>query len=251
VPYREELEAALGRVAAAEDALAAARDENAHDHERIAELEKQLAEARTHATVAETPRPDPPARPRARSSPDRAAWRTPWMLVPFAIVLVIGADALIKHANKSNPGGPKIDIMTELTRAKADARRHAPDAVLLKMETQSIDMVDLRGVADLSKGFMTFDFFSPSHESYVHVLFMQGGLREVTELRTSGLRVHDPPRCSVVDVWAEAIRRGASPSSLASIRLGKDADEPMWTFEIRAPGHAFVMTLPDECPSHS
>ncbi len=250
MPYREELEAALGRVAAAEDALAAARDENAHDHERIAELEKELADARTNATGAEAPRPEPPAPPRTPASPDRAAWKTPWMLVPIAIVLVIGSDELIKHAGKSK-AGPKIDMMTELGRAKADARKYAPDATLLKMETQSVDMVDARGFADLSKGFVTFEFFSPSHESYVHVLFMQGGLREVTELRTSGLRVHDPPRCSVVDVWAEAIRRGASRSSLAAISLGKDADEPMWTFEIKAPGHAFVMTLPDECPSHS
>jgi len=63
MPYREELEAALARAAAAEQDLADARSENAHDHERIAELEKQLTEARHGVKAAESAPPqEPPKR---------------------------------------------------------------------------------------------------------------------------------------------------------------------------------------------
>jgi hypothetical protein len=260
VPYREELDAALARTAAAEDELATARSENAHDHERIAELEKELAEARRDAAAAEDrppQQPDPPAALPAPPTPDRMGWWTPWMLVPLVCVTIGVSDEVVKYLGKrkdvasSSASPTQIDVMVELSRAKADARKLMPDAALLQMETSSfVGVVDSRGFADLTKGSVTFDFFSPSQRRYVHVLFRLGGGRDVMELTSmAGLRVHDPPRCSVVDVWAEAIRRGASPSALASIRLRNvTSDGPAWSFDIDPAGKPFTMTLPDECP---
>jgi hypothetical protein len=257
VPYREELEAALARTAAAEDDLAAARSESAHDHARIAELEKELGEARKSVTVAETRAPEPES-PKAAPPPPPAhtLWRRltengKWVpLVPFAAVLLMFAPFL-SGVIKGNVNRPKqIDVMAELSRAKADARKLMPDAALLQMETQSI--VDSRGFADLTKGFVTFDFYSPSRKHYVHVVLMQGGARAVDDFTSGpGMRIHDPPHCSVVDVWAEAIRRGAPPSSLASIHLGIATDglAPAWVFQIGTAGDkTFDMTISDECP---
>jgi len=59
MPYREDLEAALAHAESAEQELIAARDENAADHKRIAELEDQLAAAKRG--VQQTTRRDPPA----------------------------------------------------------------------------------------------------------------------------------------------------------------------------------------------
>lgn len=59
MPYREDLEAALAHAESAEQELIAARDENAADHKRIAELEEQLAAAQRG--VQQTTRREPPA----------------------------------------------------------------------------------------------------------------------------------------------------------------------------------------------
>jgi hypothetical protein len=254
VPYREDLEAALAHSAAAEEQLANARDENAHDHERIVELERQLAEARAGVVAAESANPAPPSTPPAPTpaASTRPTWFTPWLLLPLAIVLVVVSDAAVKYKRRNGQvtRASKIDVMAELARAESDARKLMPDAALLQLESQSVGMVDARGDADLTKGYMTFDFYSPSRKRYVHVLFMQGGERQVTELNSlSGLRVHDPPRCTVADVWAEAIRRGAPASSLAEIRLRSIGDGPAWTFNLGPNGQTFSMTLPDECSS--
>jgi hypothetical protein len=253
VPYREELEASLARTAAVEEELAAARSENAHDHERIAGLEKQLEEARRDG-AAQAP-PNPPTPQPVRSTPPTLWQRLGWgALVPLVIVSVVVSDELYKAVvRKKNTtvaltedvSTTRLDVMAEVVRAKAGARKLIPDAALVQIGTQSI--VDSRGYADLTQGFVTFDFYAPSKQHYIHVT-THAGSRQVMDFTSgSGLRIPDPPRCSVVDVWAEAIRRGAAPSALASLHLGMTNDGPVWSFQLEPP-NTFVMTLPDECP---
>lgn len=73
MPYREELDAAMARAAAAEADLDDARAENAHDHERMADLEAKLADARKQLAKLEAkPKPEAPKaatpkEPRTRS----------------------------------------------------------------------------------------------------------------------------------------------------------------------------------------
>lgn len=257
MPYREELEASLARAAAAEEELAAARTENADDHERIAELEKQLEEARRADAASAAPKRDPPTPQRAHPTSPKVWQRLTqygWSpLVPLVVVSVVIAEEVGRFVRKKNSkvalteevSTTHLDVMAELVRAKAGARKLIPDAALVQMDAQSI--VDSQGYADLTQGFVTFDFYAPSREHYIHVT-THGDSREVMDfISGSGLRIPDPPRCSVVDVWAEAIRRGAEPSALASLHLGMTNEGPAWSFQL-GPPNTFMMTLLDECP---
>jgi hypothetical protein len=59
----------------------------------------------------------------------------------------------------------------------------------------------------------------------------------------------DMPSCSVVDIWNEAIRRGAPVNALASIQLDKRLDKSVWRLTISDNGKTvFETSIVDECP---
>jgi hypothetical protein len=84
-------------------------------------------------------------------------------------------------------------------------------------------------------------------------------------IATCGEPLQGPPSCTVVEVWNEAIRRGAPSNAVASIRLDMGDVKlpkettyrhmPVWRFSIAAttgpfdPPKALVdYTIPDKCP---
>ncbi len=242
MPYREDFDAALARAQATQEELDAARAENERDHERIAELEKELAEAKRGVSVAEKAAPAPPP-PAPVAGPSFWSDRGNWVvLVPIVVVGFTIVSSLIH----TSPAAPKpIDFEKERVRAEAAAREKVSDAVLAQ---EGATAIDRRGMVDLVKGFATWDFVSArGGPTTVHVAFMQGNGRREVLVFDNGAKsaVQDPPRCTAADVWAEAIRRGAPSSDLAEVKLESTSSGLEWHFWIRKKG--FEITIPDAC----
>jgi len=271
MPYREELDAALARAQAAEERLAAARQENERDHARITELEertrdekqtKKTAE-RDHARIAELEKEVADARLEAEiATQGRSASRTRetrswlrenvWVALcvafPFALALVLTLRDMHRKTSSSAAAPPtRLDLESARARAESEARKTMSDAVLAQLDTQA--SVDATGVIDLNKGFATFDFVSPSRaaraqDSAIHVALMPNAKPTVIQQNGPTTAIHDPPRCTARAVWAQAIRRGAPPNALASLHFGATTSGPAWQIRVQPD---FEMTLPDEC----
>lgn len=102
MPYREELDAALARAAATEAELDEARAENAHDHERIGDLEAKLAEAQKRLAKIEASAPAPEPKPAPKvEAPKKPATRSERARHAVLERLDAANTALEKH--KSEP----------------------------------------------------------------------------------------------------------------------------------------------------
>ncbi len=229
--YRDDLQASLEHVATLERDLAKARAENAQDHARIAELEKQLAAAQQNRGPA-------PAR---RKSGNGATVVAP----------ILGV------------------IVGELPHATETAKRYVSDPELYKLVA---DHVASSGIADLASyhGQVKYGFLagprkaSPgtNHADCAVDIRYRDQTMIYDETPYAGVacgeRMPGPPRCSVREVWAEAISHGAPENGLAEIRFemrtpafntGETGSKPLWHFAITvAERKVFAMDLADECP---
>jgi hypothetical protein len=277
--YRDDLEAAIAHADAAERELAKARDELAADHERIAELERELAAAKRGVNKAKRvePKPAPPPRqPRAKTPKPK-----PVVAIALGVVagvaVIVGMIFLIRWRNA--PSYPVVDLVADEPAARALATDWLPDAELFELRA---DYVDPRGTSDLARyggGRVYLSYRSPSRAAtsapassepigaptsdpdapicIVEVRF-DGRRRRASTTNgrgsACGTALPTPVRCTVVDVWTEAIRRGAPENALASIRLKARTrakrERATWTFEIDGKGgRVFEMELfDDECP---
>jgi len=264
MPFRDDYEAALERVAALEAELARARDELGRDHGRIAELEGDLRTARVAVPEAPKakPRAEEPTDEGAPSAPlsKRAARRADQMVrgitggVILALMFFVGG---LPRIIKSRAAARGYDWNEKLALATAEARSHASDA---QIETAYAKYVDPDGhivIADWSikrrSSGVRFDFRSvsgakpapqgmlgaptSSRASECKVISLEytpdagwltGDGDRVSESDDSGAgcaRSTDaPPRCTLAQVWKHAIALGAPHPALASIELRTGRD---------------------------
>jgi hypothetical protein len=291
VAYRDDLEAAIAHADAAERELANARRELAADHERIAELERELeaakrrrdkadkraAAATERAAKRDPERTSPAAAPRDPAKPTWLRAALLWGGILAGIVaLSVGVPWLVRA--RDIPTKSVVDLVADEPAARALAQKQLPDPALYEIRA---DYVDPGGRCDLEQygGDVNFKYLSPSRAAVpapaptgpigapqpttswptcsVEVRYQRSRTRTYwTNGRGEqcGQPLPSPPRCTVVDVWNEAIRRGAPVNALASIRLQmrtrQKRDRPTWSFQINGPqGRVFEMELfDDECP---
>jgi hypothetical protein len=259
VPDREDLDAAIAHAEAVQRDLDAAREENAADYTRIAELEKRLADARDDVE-------------RTKLGKRRAL---PWWQIAPGVVAVTGFGVVLLFMYGPCSGAKAaVDITGDIAGAQVVAAGIVPDPVLKRIEA---DHVSPQGIADLAAygGTVVYEFVSPSRAAAAQaptgpigapstvtrptcnaqVQYRKRGRRTYEANEGCGDALPGPPSCSVVEVWTEAIRRGAPSSALASIRLAmEDVTLPGEITSRRAPAWHFKifgiadMTILDRCP---
>jgi hypothetical protein len=285
MPYRDDLEAALAHAEAAERDLAAAREENQHDHERIAALEKQLAAAQHKLGEAKKKEPPPKPKPKPeKPKPDASStkWDGTSSVVVIGLIVLIGGIIALGMFSSRGDGVKTVDIDGMLPDAKQKALKYLPDPELYQLKA---DYVPPSGISDLATyhGYVTYGFLSPTRRDQatpspvgpigapqpspnylncsVDVRYRETSMRYYeTAARGDqcGEPLTHPPTCTVKEVWAEAIHRGAPQNALAGIRLdmkghrgddGKYRRVPLWRFSISDSSKTvFEMELPDGCP---
>jgi hypothetical protein len=283
VPYREDLDAALAHAEAAERKLEEARKEKQADEERIAELEGELAAAKrgVHETKLREPKP---ASPKQAASPAKSFIETSGfsVLLPVVILLLLGLGGLGIRQCGTRGSKDVVDVSGDIVVAKGEALKTIPDPVLTSIRA---DFVNPAGLADLKAfagGRVSYVFVSPSRTNVpapvptgpigapapnvqydncsVSIRYENGRLRTSPTAGRGMGACGEPlasghPSCSAVDVWSEAIRRGAPSNAVASLRLEmKDVRLPKetarhiaaWRFSIADTSVDF--TIPDNCP---
>jgi len=150
--YRDDLEAALAHAEAAEKELATAREELTKDHDRIAELERELAAAKRGIDKAKRverrvePKPAPPA---VGPRDDR---RTPRPAVAITVGIVVAAlviGGMVMFVGWQNgPSYPVVDLVADEAAARELAKKWIPDPELFELRA---DYVDPRGTSDLAR----------------------------------------------------------------------------------------------------
>ena len=191
-----------------------------------------------------------------------------WVWVSGVVLLIGGIGGWGIWRTLRPP--PKIDVSATIADAQATARARFSDAVLASI---SAKYVDPSGIDDLAhNGRVEYRFVSPSRAALppaattvglphdnsqdpvcgVEIefrVFMQGAGSATNDLRGGACTVPlaHPPSCTVAQVWAEAIRRGAPNNAIATyLRLEpNDRGEPTWTLEVDP---VFRGELPDRCP---
>jgi len=166
---------------------------------------------------------------------------------------------------------PKIDVSGTLPSAQALARKTFPDAVLVGIRAK---YVDPHGIDDLANsGYVDYKFVSPSQAAKSGTSTTPGlphdvrrdppcavtvGYNrrtklgpDVTTLNGSGVScgvpLAHPPSCTVIDVWNEAIHRGAPKNGVATY-LTLEANgkgEPTWNVDVNP---VYNESFPDRCP---
>jgi hypothetical protein len=140
-----------------------------------------------------------------------------------------------------------------LEKATREARKWAPDAELAEMSGEAVDP---SGFSDVrSRGGWLFSFRSPSREKLGHSQLVAPGaapeqpcrfqyrvfpgirggfMTDAKEMSVAGCGASLPsgPRCSVAQIWARAVTRGAPASGLASLQLKTSQNGRAWLFEI-------------------
>jgi len=178
----------------------------------------------------------------------------------------------------------RVNISGDLAGARAKAEGSMPDPELVAIKA---DYVSPLGVTDLTAygGRVSYTFVSPSRLAVpepvptgplgapaptvkyetcaTEVRYSSGRLRVYETsgrgVATCGEALPTSPSCTVVDVWNEAIRRGAPSNALASIRLDmrdvklqgetKSRHIAAWRFSISgSSGTVAEYTMPDRCP---
>lgn len=277
MPYREELDAALHRVNATEEELAEARKASDVDHQRIAELERKLAEAQTAEKQAqkENATNDPkttepkkedeaPAKPRRRGELSPLGVR---LFQGFFVLLFLALGSTVVWRVLRRKPMPKVDVSGMLPEARSLARETLPDAVLVSIKAK---YVDPRGIDDLaSHGYVDYRFVSPSRAAKAGAsrsapacavtisynertkLYRTRFYPEVTisnGYETScGVPLAHPPSCTANEVWNEAIRRGAPKNGVATYFAleASSEGEPTWRIDVDP---AYGARFPDRCP---
>jgi hypothetical protein len=262
--YRDELEAALQHADAAERDLERARGEIASDEKRIAELEKQLKEARARAERMQAQPPSVTTTAQT-GTPRRMA------VVVAGVLLASGAAGyFLFRAQAPERPRPKVtppaapapapalpagdvDLGAMLGTATGMARNTFSDAQLTRIDAEYVDEA---GVARLHYGgYARFDFRSPSRVRGAPTPLGPVGapVKEAPNVECElDLRVsqdkplhvysqggdcsHATPvpslRCTVPQVWAKARDAGAPAGTLATIGLRQHHDAFYWRFYI-------------------
>jgi hypothetical protein len=276
--YRDDLEAALERAETLERDLARANSEVTVDEERIAELERQLKEARANLPK-ETPQK--PARSRA---PYLAAGVLGVLALGVVFAVLQSSSAPPKTSNGPPPKltpplpAPKLDphdvpVSSSLPAALALAQRSFSDAQLSRLNA---DYVSPLGIAQLKYGGeVRFRFVSPSHAEQPpaqapilgapalqdHVdcrvsVYADQNNKELRPGSTYSDNCTDPlppssPRCSVEAIWQRALAKGAPSEALATLELRLRSGEAQWKFQIvdQARNQTVIsLSFPDDCP---
>jgi len=124
-----------------------------------------------------------------------------------------------------------------------------------------VQLADARGISDT--GTVAYDFVSPSRmaakpSGTCGVRVLREPFRSYVRERRGeayGVPLTTAPSCSIVNVWEEAIRKGAPSNARATIRLEMRQHEsrlvPLWRFSISDDDKViFNMDLVDSCPTH-
>jgi hypothetical protein len=267
--YRDDLEAALERADTLERDLARAKSGADADHEHIAELERQLKEARANA-------PREGKRPRSRV-PIIGAGIAVALIVPTIIWVALLSSPAKLSAPPAPPPPPMpppvngFDVSTGLRAALTMAHQTFSDAQLVRI---SAEYVDPAGIAELNYGGeVRYRFASPSRAAQPTPTAPVLGAPAVADhvdcrvsvwvdknkpLRLGSTYSSDctetlpsgSPRCTIGQVWQRAIAHGAPDRALATIELRLRYGKPQWHFQIsdQARNQSVTdMTMPDDC----
>ncbi len=155
----------------------------------------------------------------------------------------------------------RVDVQAHLPKALAIAQEAFPDAQLLR-----IDAVGLRsdGTVDVTastSNFVLYRFRSPSRSqpppghpqnvefrgpcTYYVGVYPTGAMTHVVDSQSCSEPLLPLPRCTVAEVWAKAVARGAATGNVVG-QVGywaDDAGKPRWFASI-PPFSSFV---PDDC----
>jgi hypothetical protein len=281
MPYREDLDAALAHAEAAERSLEDARKESEADHARIAELEAELARAKRGVEETQSREPRQPPKPVERDSAKPGKPKPLTWMVMASVGAVVAVGAVLALGVSTNGAKATIDVSRDVAAAQREARRTIPDPVLSAI---SAELVNPQGLVDFAKydgSSVSYVFASPSRTSVpapvatgpigapaptvkyddcsVSIRYLKDRVKTYSRqgrgVETCGEPLPAAIRCTALDVWAEAIRRGAPTNALASLRLsmgdvklkfGPARHVATWRFSIA--GTAFDYTIPDDCP---
>jgi hypothetical protein len=267
--YRDDLEAALAHAEAAERELDEAKRMHAHDEERIAALEKQLASAKVGVKKAEAkaPRPKPQREPRGTTG---LRGRIYGGFVLFAAASAIAympvRDWWLGRVPRGNDNAVMPDDVMPLAIRRAQSK--FPDAELL---TMSAPFVDDKGWSRLAYGGeVSFKFRSPSLAVQLQPSAPALGAPAVDSRKPctvsvwldkdSGLTVNRPRnyecgppmplpalRCTVRQIRGRARDAGAPAGALATVRL---TSSRKWSVDIEDQTthyKVFSRVFPDDC----
>jgi hypothetical protein len=283
--YRDDLEAALERAEMLERDLKRAKAEISADEGRIAELERQLQEARASVRKHESSPDEADLKPARERRPMLMAGliagaavaaggilllRAPTGSPPTAAPVSVPAAPPAPPVVPLPPGGVGVDPSYAV--ALRLAQGELGDAQLTRIEAA---YVDERGVAQLGYGGeVRFRFISPSRANQpppsapvlgapavdhrlpcrMSIWFDQASKPHVgSSSRTdcTDALPPGPPHCSLAAVWQKAKVKGAPSSALATVDLRLRRSQPSWHFAIydqAAKRTVFSEIFPDDCP---
>jgi hypothetical protein len=268
--YRDDHDAALARADALDRELAGAQAEIKRDETRIADLERQLREARDQipkqrAARPAADKPGPTARPRTAL----------WIGAGVAIV-AIGIALVVWHRVRDRQRVANgWDFDAYLATAFADARGMESDAEIQRMYGEYVDSNGFAQLA-LAQGHLDFVFRSPHLAGDApaperlgapqtapspRCLIREEIYKRDTDLTSSrdismdpgcGYSIPGPMHCTVVQIWQRAIAKGVPSSALALISM-KTRAPPVnreWHFEISGKDTHIDLKFPDDCGAH-
>jgi hypothetical protein len=271
--YRDDLEAALERADTLEHDLARAKSAADIDHEHIADLERQLKEARAKAPRQREEKP-------ARSFAPLIITSLLLLgaIVAAAVIVFASASPTLKAAARPDPPAPPMpppangfDVSTGLKAALAMAQQKFSDAQLVRINAEYVDPA---GIAELNYGGeVRYRFASPSRAAQPKPTAPVLGAPAVADhvncrvsiwadknkpLRLGSFYSSDcsetlpagSPHCTVGQVWQRAIARGAPDRALATVELSLRDGTPRWHFQIydQARNQSVSdMKIPDDC----
>ena len=265
--YRDDHDAALARADALDRELTSAQQEIERDEKRIADLERQLREARAKVPKQKPPRPQPAASDTTPSKVRPWMWAVGGSLV-VAIIIVV---AIWHHQRDRARVANGWDVDAYLGAAFADARGMEADAELQRMYGEYVDSAGFAQL-QLAQGHLRYYFRSPhlaavdapgparlgapktakaptcliEEEIYKRNTDLTA-TREISGDPECGYSLPGPLHCTVVEIWKRAIAKGVPSSALARISMRTRAPpvNREWKFEI---DDAHIdLTFPDDC----
>jgi hypothetical protein len=223
-----------------------------------------------------------PEDPRSRAG---SGWSSVSVVAVGGFVVMAVAGIFVVMSTCRSDGVKTVDVDAKLLDATLKAAEFLPDPELYQL---TADLVPSSGIADLAtyRGSVSYEFLSRTRRDQaepppvgppgapqpkpkyldcaVDVTYHSawtGADPTAGRGDVCGEPLAHPRRCTVKQVWAEAIRRGAPANGLAFVRLemhrwrgdkGKEDSRvvPLWRFSIADQSRSiFSMELPDECPN--